>query len=101
MTIEEDDVVYDQTLEDNDLSQLNTKDRLKLIANALKANIINSAQAALMRSRIGVFHSRFTKPQIKGTIRKAKRKAQRRSRLQTKRFGYRGQKPPSGRRKAA
>lgn len=81
--------------------RLTKTDILKVLSNALKMGSITSRQAASMRAEMGVFGSDFTKKKTSQDKRKAKRKAQQKARAVTQRQGYKGQKPPSGRRKAA
>lgn len=82
-------------------TRLNKGDILKVLSNALKIGSISSRQAASMRAELGVFGSDFTKKKVTQAQRKASRKAQQKARSVTRRKGYKGQKPPSGRRKAA
>lgn len=93
----------EQTPEVEETQEQPTKaDLLQIISNAVNNGMMSGKQAANIRAtEFGIFGSHYTKKKTAGKKRKAKRKAQRQARAVTRRHGYKGQKSPSGRRKAA
>lgn len=77
--------------------KLDRSDFMTLIANALKAGTISSAQAKQMRQELGVFQGDFTKKKQSAKQKKEKRKAQKAARAVTRNHGFKGQKVDKGR----
>ncbi len=76
--------------------ELEKSDILKVIANALELGTITQAQARQMRQELGILQGDFTTKRVSDTVRKKKRKAQKKARKVMLQNGFRGQKVTKG-----